>query len=70
MKDHERRRPKQAAWRKSSFCMSGECAELAHEDGMILLRSSLARRKVVAYTQEEFRALRLGIQAGEFDDLA
>jgi hypothetical protein len=58
------------AWRKSSFCVQGECAEIAWKNGMILLRSSLARRAVVRYTPEEFRALRLGMQAGEFDDLA
>jgi Domain of unknown function (DUF397) len=63
-------RPKSAVWRKSSFCAQGECAEVTRRDGMILLRSSLAPRTVVRYTPEEFRALRLGIKAGEFDDLA
>ena len=64
------RRPKRVAWRKSSFCVQGECAEVTDKNGMILLRSSLAPRTVVRYTPEEFRALRLGIKAGEFDDLA
>lgn len=63
-------RPKRVVWRKSSFCAAGECAELAQKDGAILLRSSQAPRVVVTYTAEEFRALRLGIQSGEFDDLA
>jgi hypothetical protein len=36
----------------------------------ILLRSSQEPRVIVKYTPEEFRALRLGFQAGEFDDLA
>jgi hypothetical protein len=36
---------------------------------MILVRSSMAPGAVVKYTPEEFRALRLGIKAGEFDDL-
>lgn len=35
-----------------------------------MLRSSVAPHAVVRYTPEEFRALRLAIQAGEFDDLA
>lgn len=61
---------KSDSWRRSSFCAQGECAELTRTDGMIVLRSSLAPRAVVKYTPEEFRALRLGIQAGEFDDLA
>jgi hypothetical protein len=70
MNFHRVQRPKRVAWRKSSFCVQGECAEVTHKDGMILVRSSLAPRTVVRYTPEEFRALRLGIKAGEFDDLA
>jgi Domain of unknown function (DUF397) len=62
--------PKRAAWRRSSFCAATECAEITRQDNMIVLRSSLAPRRVVKYTPEEFRALRLGMQAGEFDDLA
>jgi len=51
--------------------MQGECAEIARmDDGAILFRSTLAPGKIVRYTPEEFRALRLGIQAGEYDDLA
>ena len=70
MKLYVAKRRKGARWRRSSFCAANECAELASEDGMIMLRSSLAPGAVVTYTPEEFRALRLGIQAGEFDDLA
>jgi hypothetical protein len=62
-------RSKPIAWRKSSFCAAGECAEIAKEGDKILLRSTLAPRAVVKYTPEEFRALRLGFQSGEFDDL-
>jgi hypothetical protein len=63
-------RSKQTAWRRSSFCAAGECAEIARKDDVILLRSSLAPHVVVKYTPDEFRALRLGIQSGEFDDFA
>lgn len=70
MKLYEVWRPNRVAWRRSSFCAQGECAEIASKDGMILVRSSLAPGKVVTYTPDEFRALRLGMQAGEFDDLA
>ena len=69
MKTYEIRRHKGADWRRSSFCVQGECAEVTRQGDMILLRSSLAPRVVVRYTPEEFRALRLAIQAGEFDDL-
>jgi len=67
---HFNLRLKRVVWRRSSFCAANECAEVASKDGVIFLRSSLAPRIVVRYTPEEFRALRLGIQAGEFDDLA
>lgn len=60
---------RRAAWRTPSVCTGGECPQVLSKDGMILLRSSLAPRVVVKYTPEEFRALRLGMQAGEFDDL-
>ncbi len=63
-------RSERTAWRKSSYCAQGECAEIAKKDDTILLRSTLAPGAVVTYTLEEFRALRLGIQSGEFDDLA
>jgi Domain of unknown function (DUF397) len=70
MRLYEFRRPMRVAWRRPSLCAGGECAEIVRKDGMILIRSTLAPRKVVRYTPDEFRALRLGIQAGEFDDLA
>lgn len=62
-------RPIQVAWRKSTYCANSECAEVAHQDGLVLLRSTLSPDDAVALTAEEFRALRLGIQAGEFDDI-
>jgi hypothetical protein len=62
--------PSPVAWRKSSFCSGGECAEIRRKKDRILVRNSLAPWKVVKYTPDEFRALQLGIRAGEFDDLA
>ncbi|MGH3305575.1 MAG: DUF397 domain-containing protein [Streptosporangiaceae bacterium] len=63
-------RLKRADWRKSSYCAAGECAEIIRKGGKIIFRSSLAPRTVVTlHTSEGFRALRMGIQAGEFDDL-
>jgi Domain of unknown function (DUF397) len=62
-------RPMRAAWRRSSFCATSECAEITRRDDTILLRSSIRPRVVVRFTPEEFRALRLSIQAGELDDL-
>lgn len=59
----------QVAWRRSSFCANSECAEVAQQDGLILIRSSVEPQVVVRFTPEEFRALRLGVRAGEFDRL-
>ncbi len=56
-------------WRKASFCASGECVEVAAQDGMILLRDSKdIHGGVLRYSVDEFRAFVNGIQAGEFDD--
>jgi Domain of unknown function (DUF397) len=70
MRLYEFRRPKRAVWRRSSFCAAGECAELVRAEDKIFLRSSHDPKVIVKYSPEEFRALRLGFQAGEFDDLA
>ena len=61
--------PKSVKWRKSSFCAAGECAEIAKDGEIILMRSTNAPRVVVKYTPEEFRALKLAFQSGEFDDI-
>jgi hypothetical protein len=55
--------------RRSSSHGIGEYAVITREGDKILVRNSLAPGKVVTYTQDEFRALRLAILAGEFDDL-
>jgi hypothetical protein len=57
-------------WRKSSFCASGECVEVAAQNGMILLRDSQEPRgSMLRYTTEEWRSFVRGIKAGEFDHL-
>jgi hypothetical protein len=58
-----------SSWRRSTFCASGECAEVTKKDDKILLRSSLAPSVIVTYTPDEWRAFRQGIQSGQFDDL-
>jgi len=58
-------------WRRSRFCASGECVEIAKSDGMILVRDSKAPHvEPLTYTQDEFRAFVRGVMAGDFDDLA
>jgi Domain of unknown function (DUF397) len=62
-------REREWAWRRPSYCHGGECAEIAKQDGMIALRSSVAPSNVVHYTTDEWRALVEAIRAGEFADL-
>jgi hypothetical protein len=61
--------PQAVAWRKSSFCQNGECAEVAQQDGEIVLRSTRSPADVVRLTAAEWQALVKGMQAGEFLDL-
>ncbi len=63
------RQTEQSAWRKASFCASGECVEIAQRNGMIVLRDSGQPRGHVHYTTEEWRAFVRGVKTGEFDDL-
>ena len=56
------------AWRKASFCQSGECVEVAQLNGMIAMRDSKdPRGHLLHYTTEEFRFLVRAIKAGEYD---
>ncbi len=58
------------AWRRSSFCASGECVEIAARDGKVLIRDSKAPESgVLTYSAEEFRSFIRGVTAGEFSDL-
>ncbi len=70
------RQAKPPVWRKTSFCASGECVEVAQRNGMIVLRSTKGSRGIsmgprrVHCTTEEWQSFILGVKAGEFDDLA
>jgi hypothetical protein len=64
------RRASQPAWRKASFCASGECVEVARQDDMIVMRDSKQPRGgVLRYSPEEWQSFVRGIKAGEFDNL-
>ena len=70
MPSSEARQTELPSWRKASFCASGECVEVAQQNGMIVLRDSTEPRgSVVRYTTEEWQTFVRGIKAGEFDDL-
>ena len=58
------------AWRRSSFCASGECVEVATRGGMVLIRDSKAPGAgVLTYSADEFRSFIRGVVAGQFNDL-
>ena len=61
-----------SAWRRSTFCASGECVEVAVSDGgAILVRDSkVPQSEPLSFTQDEFRAFVLGAAAGQYNDLA
>jgi Domain of unknown function (DUF397) len=69
MPPYATRQTTQPAWRKSSFCASGECVEIAQQNGVIVLRDSKEPRGHVHYTTEEWQSFVRGVKAGEFDDL-
>ena len=54
-----------SVWRRSSFCASGECVEVARLDDMVVMRDS--KDHVLRYTTEEFRFLVRAIKAGQYD---
>jgi hypothetical protein len=70
MSSYGARQTEQPAWRKASFCASGECVEVAQRNGMIVLRDSKEPLgSMLHYTTDEWQSFVRGIKAGEFDDL-
>jgi hypothetical protein len=56
-------------WRKSSFCGSSACVEVARSGDEFLLRDSKdANSPVLKFTSDEWSAFVAGINAGEFSE--
>jgi hypothetical protein len=55
-------------WRKSSFSASGNCVEVAVDGHSVLLRDTKENGAgpVLTFTESEWRAFLLGMDAGEF----
>jgi hypothetical protein len=54
-------------WRKSSFCATGACVEVAMKDDEFLVRDSKNDNSpILRFTAEEWSAFVAGINAGEF----
>jgi hypothetical protein len=53
------------AWRKASFCASGECVEVAQRDDVIMLRdSTLPHGPMLSYAVSDWRRFVRTIKAG------
>jgi hypothetical protein len=55
------------AWRKSSECANGECVEIAHRPGTVLLRRSGAPG-VLEFTTAEWAVFVRALGRGEFGE--
>jgi Domain of unknown function (DUF397) len=55
-------------WRKSRYCGSGACVEVAKVDGHYLMRDSgIDQSPVLRFTEAEWTTFLLGLRAGDFD---
>ena len=54
-------------WRRSSFCGSAACVEVAEHEGAFLVReSNTDDGPILTFTAEEWSAFVAGVTAGEF----
>lgn len=57
-------------WRRSSFCYSGECVEVAAQDGVVLIRDSKhPAAGMQRYSAGEWRSFVDAVKSGEFSDI-
>ncbi len=67
MSSNKTGRPVELAWRKASFCASGECVEVAQRDREIILRDSTQPSgRMLHWGAEEWRAFVRIVKTGEF----
>ena len=60
--------PPTLVWRRSRYCESAECVEVAATAGYISMRDSKdPDRRVLRFTAGEWAAFVAGVRAGEFD---
>ena len=58
------------AWRRASFCASGECIEVAQRDDMISLRDSTQPHgRVLHYAARDWGSFVRTIKSGQLDGL-
>jgi Domain of unknown function (DUF397) len=60
--------PTPPTWRKSRYCGSAACVEVAKVDGSYLVRDSkIPHSPVLSFTESEWDAFARGMRAGDFD---
>jgi len=68
MPPYDSTQAKALVWQKASFCQTGECVELAAQEGAVIMRSSSQPDAGYLYfTAEEFGLFLRRAKAGEFD---
>lgn len=66
MSSNKTRRLEQLAWRKASFCASGECVEVAQRDGVVILRDSTRPSgPMLHWDAEQWRVFIRTVKTGE-----
>ena len=55
-------------WRTAAYCSSGNCVEVAYQDGWFGIRDGKAGGSgpVLVFTEEDWRAFLAGAAAGDF----
>jgi len=59
-----------AAWRKSSYCASGECVEVMRKGNVVLMRNSTEPQNIVSYSLEDWRLFIQQVKSDHLHDLA
>ena len=63
-------RAEQFTWRKAGFCASGQCVEVAEQNGMIALRDSKRPHgHMVKFTRDEWNSFINAIKAGKMGNI-
>ncbi|WP_027342993.1 DUF397 domain-containing protein [Hamadaea tsunoensis] len=54
-------------WRKSTRSTDTNCVEVAARRGLVIMRDSKDRRRMLAFSEDGWDAFVAGVRAGEFD---
>jgi hypothetical protein len=60
-------RSKAGKWRTSSRCQNGECVEVRHLGGLVMVRNSAHPEHVIAVSEALWPLFMAALKAGEFD---